>query len=172
MGGTIVALELAVDRPAIAGALLSGGVLTSSGTPRIVGAILGFIGRLAPRLPLVKLNAAHVSRDPEVVRRYEADPLVYHGRIRAGLAAAMARAVRHVEAHASAIAMPLLIMHGAEDLLAAPEGSRLLFDAVSSSDKTLKLYDGLHHEILNEPEQGQVVADMAAWMDARTSNPS
>jgi alpha-beta hydrolase superfamily lysophospholipase len=167
MGGTIVALELAVDQPAIAGAMLSGGVLPSSGAPRIVRAILALVGRLFPKLPLVKLNAAHVSRDPEVVRRYEEDPLVYRGRIRAGMIAAMGRAVQRIDRDARTITLPMLIMHGTEDLLAAPEGSQRLFDAISSSDKTLKMYEGLHHEILNEPEQEQVIADTAAWLDAR-----
>ena len=169
MGGTIVTLELAVDKPQLAGALLSGGVLTSAGTPRIVRAIVGLFGRLFPKLPIVKLDAAHVSRDPAVVERYEHDPLVFRGRIRAGIIAAMGRAVRRIERDAGAIALPMLIMHGTEDLLASPDGSKLLFDAIASSDKTLKVYDGLHHEILNEPEQDQVIADMAAWMDARSS---
>jgi acylglycerol lipase len=168
MGGTIVTLELAVDHPQLAGAMLSGGVLTSSGTPRIVRAIFGLLGRLFPRLPLVKLKAEHVSRDPDVVRRYEEDPLVYRGRIRAGLAAAMGRAVRRIERDAPSISVPLLIMHGAADELAPPEGSSLLYERVASADKTLKLYDGLYHEILNEPERDQVVADIAAWLDARS----
>jgi len=168
MGGTIVTLELTVDRPHLAGALLSGGVLTSAGTPRIVRAIFGLLGRIFPRLPLIKLNATSVSRDPEVVRRYEEDPLVYHGRVKAGLVAAMGRAVRRIERDSKSIALPILIMSGTEDLLASPDGSRQLFDAVVSSDKTLKLYDGLHHEILNEPEQDQVIADIADWMDSRS----
>jgi alpha-beta hydrolase superfamily lysophospholipase len=169
MGGTIVTLELVVDRATLAGALLSGGVLTSSRAPLLARMILALLGRLLPKLPIVKLNAAHVSRDPEVVERYEHDPLVYHGRVRAGLIAAMGRAVRRIERDAGVIALPMLIMHGTEDLLASPDGSRALFDAISSSDKTLKMYDGLHHEILNEPEQDQVIADIAAWLDARSA---
>ncbi len=169
MGGTIATLALIVDHAQLDGVLLSGGVLTSSGTPRIVGAIVGLLGRLFPRLPLIKLKAAHVSRDPEVVRRYEGDPLVYRGRIRAGLAAAMGRAVRRIERDASSITLPLLIMHGTEDQLASPEGSRVLHERIASADKTLKLYAGLHHEILNEPEQDQVIADIADWLDARTT---
>ena len=168
MGGTIVTLELAVDRPQLSGALLSGGVLTSAGTPRVMRIIVGLLARFLPKLPLVKLNAEHVSRDPEVVRRYVDDPLVFHGRVKAGLAAAMGRAVRRIERDSKSIALPILIMHGTEDLLPSPDGSRQLFDAVASADKTLKLYEGLHHEILNEPEQDQVIADMADWMDARS----
>jgi alpha-beta hydrolase superfamily lysophospholipase len=169
MGGAIVTLELAVDHPALAGALLSGAVLPSAGPPRVVTAIVGLVGRLLPRLPLVKLDAAHVSRDPDVVARYVDDPLVFHGRVRAGLIAAMGRAIRRIERDARSIALPVLIMHGADDKLASPEGSRLLYDRISSQDKTLTVYEGLHHEILNEPEQDRVIADIAAWLDARTA---
>jgi lysophospholipase len=42
-------------------------------------------------------------------------------------------------------------------------------ERASSKDKTLKLYEGLYHEILNEPEKEQVIADIIAWLDARTS---
>jgi alpha-beta hydrolase superfamily lysophospholipase len=170
MGGAIVALELAVGRPRLAGALLSGAVLPSPARGgRLARTIIGLIGRLFPRLPLIKLNAEHVSRDPDVVRRYDQDPLVYRGRIRAGMVAAMGRAVRYIEKHGASIDAPILIMHGTQDQLASPEGSQRLFDAIASSDKTLKLYEGLHHEILNEPEQAQVISDIVEWMDARSS---
>ena len=65
------------------------------------------------------------------------------------------------------ITLPLLILHGTADRLADPDGSQMIYDGVSSTDKTLKLYDGLYHEIFNEPEQEQVLADMAAWLEER-----
>ena len=58
-------------------------------------------------------------------------------------------------------------MHGTADRIAAPAGSQSLYDGASSTDKTLKMYDGLFHELVNEPEKEQVLADMTAWMDAR-----
>jgi len=167
MGGAIVALLLAVGHPALRGALLSGAAISSEGTPRIVRAIIALLGRIAPRLPLVKLKAADVSRDPAVVEQYDTDPLVYHGRVRAGLAAAMSRGIRRIERDAPSITLPLLIMHGTADALANPAGSIALHERAGTSDKTLKLYDGLAHEILNEPEKDRVIADIASWLDAR-----
>jgi alpha-beta hydrolase superfamily lysophospholipase len=169
MGGAIVALLLVVDRPAVRGAMLSGAVVTSSGMPRVVRAIYKLIGRIAPRLPLTKLKAADVSRDPDVVARYDSDPLVYRGRMRAGLVAATVRATERIDRDAPSIATPMLIMHGAADALAKPDGAKALYERIASSDKTLKLYDGLYHEILNEPEKDQVIADILAWLDARSS---
>jgi lysophospholipase len=58
-------------------------------------------------------------------------------------------------------------MHGTEDALTDPGGSEHLYARAGSTDKTLKLYEGLHHEILNEPEQDMVIADIVSWLNAR-----
>jgi len=166
MGGCIAALWLAVDRPPLSGALLSGPALTS-GAPNPLGPVLRWLGRVAPALPLMRLRAEQVSRDPAVVRRYEADPLVYHGRMKAGLLSAMLRAIERIDRDAARIDAPLLLMHGSDDALTSPEGSRRLHERVSSADRTLKVYQGLFHEILNEPEQDQVLGDIVAWIQAR-----
>jgi alpha-beta hydrolase superfamily lysophospholipase len=65
------------------------------------------------------------------------------------------------------ISLPILIMHGTADRLSDPNGSQMLYDGVSSRDKTLKLYDGFYHEIFNEPGHEQVFVDMEAWLVAR-----
>jgi alpha-beta hydrolase superfamily lysophospholipase len=172
MGGGIVALMLCVDRPIVRGVLLSGAVLPGQITigSRIQGWIARVLGRLAPRFPMVKLAAADVSRDPEEVAKYDSDPMIYRGRIRAGLAAAMTRAIERIRRDTPQITMPLLIMHGTADALANPENSQAFHDRVGSTDKMLKLYEGLYHEILNEPERDLVIADIAAWMDARSAS--
>jgi len=165
MGGAIVALYAIERRPAVRGIVLSGpAVMTDGG----VGAwLLRAVGRLLPRLPLVKLDAAAVSRDPEVVRRYDDDPLVYRGRVKAGLVAAMLDAGRRISAGASALQVPVLFMHGREDRLAPVATSETLFGAAPPKDKTLKVYDALYHEIFNEPERDAVLSDAIAWLDAR-----
>jgi alpha-beta hydrolase superfamily lysophospholipase len=62
------------------------------------------------------------------------------------------------------INLPILIMHGTADRLSDPEGSQMLYERLSSKDKTLKLYKGFYHEIFNEPGHEQVFADMEAWL--------
>ena len=59
-------------------------------------------------------------------------------------------------------------MHGGADELTPPSGSRAVDDLASSDDKTLHIYDGLRHEILNEPEQDRVLDEMVAWLNARS----
>ena len=171
MGGAIVALALCVEPPDVGGTMLSGAVLPVEGGfgARIQRWIALALGKLMPRLPTVKLKSSDVSRDPEQVAKYDSDPLNYRGRIRAGLAAAMTRALDRIKRDAPQITMPLLIMHGTADALAQPDGSIAFHERVGSADKTLKLYEGLFHEILNEPERDQVIADIAAWLDARAA---
>ena len=168
MGGTIVTLEAIERAPVVDGLILSGPALTANGASPILARIVLLLGRFLPRLRLRKLDAAAVSRDPAVVAAYESDPLVDRGKMYVGLAAAIMRAQRVIDRDVARIRLPLLVMHGTEDQLANPQGSRSLHERASSPDKTLHLYAGLAHEIFNEPEQGEVLADLLAWLDART----
>ena len=124
------------------------------------------ISAILPKLPVIKLESADISKDPRVVEAYDNDPLNYRGGILARTGAEILNATKKITSQASSISLPILIMHGSSDKLADVSGSEMLYDQVSSSDKTLKLYEGLYHEILNEPEQDQVKADMIAWLDA------
>ncbi len=170
MGGLIVALMIAGETHELTCAVLSGPVLRAAGGPaRLVELLFRALSRLFPKLPLAKLDSAKVSRDPAVVAAYDGDPLVYRGRIKLGLIGAMMRAVRAMQSKMKDVTLPLLIVHGAEDGLADPEGSRLLHERARSSDKTLRIYDGLYHEIFNEPERDQVLSDVIAWLDERVA---
>ena len=157
MGGGVVLNYLVARRPSLDGVLLSGA------------------GMLNPRPPVDPaapapgpLPASTVSRDPAVVAAYESDPLVYRGLPNPHRMQASQRAYDRIQAGMHAIALPLLIMHGTADLLVPYQGSEQLFEVAASNDKTLRLYAGLYHEILNEPERGLVLADMLAWLDARS----
>ena len=70
---------------------------------------------------------------------------------------------------ASALQNPLLVMHGAGDRLSDPAGSRQLYELAQSKDKLLKLFAGFKHEIMNEPDQAQVLFDICDWLDARSA---
>jgi alpha-beta hydrolase superfamily lysophospholipase len=122
---------------------------------------------LAPQLGVLQLDASGISRDPEVVRRYSEDPLVYHGKISARSVAQLFAAMETVQRRAGDITLPLLILHGEADSMAAAEGSKLLYQRAASSDKELHIYPGLYHEIFNEPEQSQIFAELLAWLEAR-----
>ena len=98
---------------------------------------------------------------------YENDPLVYRGKVTARLVTELFAAMSRVQDEAAKIRLPMLIMHGAEDTLTSVGGSKLLHERISSGDKQIIIYDGLHHEILNELERPTVVGDMLQWLEPR-----
>lgn len=169
LGGGLVARYL-IDRDlkGIAGAMVSGAlVAVGSSIPPILVHITKILGTLAPNLPVLKLDNSTVSRDPLVVEKYDTDPLNFRDKIQARTGAELNSALQYIQANMHRITLPILIMQGSEDRLVDPAGSHLLYEKVASKDKSLKIYEGLYHEILNEPEKETVMVDMRAWVQAR-----
>jgi alpha-beta hydrolase superfamily lysophospholipase len=133
----------------------------------LLGRVAKTMGAIAPGLPLQALDASAVSRDPAVVDAYNTDPLVYHGKIPGGVARVLLLVGETMPQRAPSLTAPLLVVHGSDDRLIPAEGSRLLVDAVGSTDVELKIYPGLYHEVFNEPEQEQVLDDVVGWLNAR-----
>ena len=88
------------------------------------------------------------------------------------LGAELLSAMQRITAEAGRISLPLLLVQGAEDRLVEPSGAQMLYDKASSRDKTLKVYDGLYHEVFNEPERDLVFGDVEDWLEARVCQPS
>jgi alpha-beta hydrolase superfamily lysophospholipase len=130
-------------------------------------AIAKILGSLVPALTLPSgLDPATISRDPAVVQKYVNDPLV-HDKLSAGLGKTMLSGIEYCFTHAEEIEPPLLLMHGADDRLVYASGSKEFAELAGETnpDVTLKLWDGLHHEIHNEPEQANVFRFMIEWLD-------
>jgi len=173
MGGLISASFLLEHQQEFAGCVLSGPALASDvGPPGWLLAVNRVLAKVLPKLGMLQLDATAVSRDPEVVAAYLADPLIFKGKITSRLINEMFRTMQQVTDGAPGIRLPMLIMHGEADALVSPSGSRQLYELLGSTDKTLKIYPDLYHEIFNEPEQQQVLDDMLAWLEAhRTATP-
>jgi alpha-beta hydrolase superfamily lysophospholipase len=92
--------------------------------------------------------------------------MVYTGKITARLGAEMLRTMQEVTDNAARIKLPLTILQGSEDILIDPRGAQLLYESVSSEDKSIKIYEGLYHEVFNEPEHDQVLNDVQKWIEA------
>ena len=169
MGGLIATLFLVERQQAFVAAALSGPAILPAEPPsRFTVWISRFLSRFFPRLGVLSLDSNGVSRDPQVVAAYQADPLVYGGKIGARLGKEFMDAMAVAQADAPKIRLPILIQHGEADRLTAPAGSRYLFEHVSSKDKRLEIYPGLFHEIYNEPERDAVLGDLIAWFDAHS----
>jgi lysophospholipase len=168
MGGTISVSYAMRHQDRLAGLILSGALAALDAAPPPVRVIAKVLSALTPRLPVIAVDASHVSRDPAVVRAYEDDPLVHHRKLPARTVAELAAAVESFPADAPTITIPTLILYGTSDKLAPPEGSRMLAERIGASDKSAKAYEGLYHEILNEPEQERVLDDICAWLEERS----
>jgi alpha-beta hydrolase superfamily lysophospholipase len=166
MGGLISATYLLSNQSRFAACVLSGPAIKAAEEPSaFLKAISGFLSRFFPKLGVLELDSNGVSRDPQVVAAYLADPLVYNGKMGARLAAEMLNNMTKIQQNAGQISLPILMLHGEKDSLAAAEGSKFLDSQISSSDKTLIIYPELFHEIFNEPEKDQVLNDMTDWLD-------
>ena len=125
------------------------------------------LGVVAPGLPVQELELSAISRDPAVVEAYNNDPLVYHGRVPAGLGRALLQVGETMPQRAPSLSAPLLVVHGSADRLIPVDGSQRLVECVGSTDVELKIYPGLYHEVFNEPERAQVLDDVVSWITAR-----
>lgn len=166
MGGCVLAYSLVTRTLPLKGAILSAAALKPGDdiSPFLVK-ISSVLGAILPKLPTVKLDPTAISRDEEVVKNYEADPLIFHDKLPARTGAQMIKAMKTIMQKAAAIQLPILVLHGTADRLTNVEGSKAFFANVTSKDKQLKLYENLYHEIMNEPEKEQVIADISDWLE-------
>ena len=131
-------------------------------------ALLGkLVGSVLPDLPIEQIDPDAISRDPAVVADYKADPLVYRGKIPAGIGKALLMISETMPRLAAKITVPLLVVHGGEDRLVSATGSERLVACVASNDVELKIYPQLYHEVFNEPERDRVLDDVTDWIVAR-----
>lgn len=159
MGG-LVATRLALDvGPRLRGLVLSGAAV---GDPEGIAGLLD----LDP-LPEVALDSALLSRDPQVARDYDGDPLNYRGPFRRETLRTLTDGAREVRGRWGELATPVLVLHGGDDAIVPPAASEDLHAGVSSLDRSLEILPGLRHEILNEPEGPEVVRRIAAWIAER-----
>jgi alpha-beta hydrolase superfamily lysophospholipase len=167
MGGAIVAMLAITRPPKVQGLILSApAVLIAGGVFPILRRLASLVSILWPTLRVTRMGCRFISRDPAVVEAFRNDPLVFHGRFPVRTGAEILRAAKRIQAGASRINLPLLVLHGTGDIVTDPRGSRLLVTRAASSSKTLQLYTGLYHEVLSEPEREQVLADVLEWLDA------
>jgi alpha-beta hydrolase superfamily lysophospholipase len=168
MGGGIV-FAYGVEHPDdYAMMVLSGpAVYSQDAVSSFMIGVAKVLGSVLPGLPIEDLPADAVSRDPEVVAAYEADPMVHHGKLPAGIAKALLKVGETMPQRAAALAAPLLVVHGGKDKLIPVEGSRRLMECVGPIDAHLKVYPELYHEVFNEPERAVVLDDVVSWIEVR-----
>lgn len=165
MGALEVISLLGSRRPRVSGAVCSGApLLVGVGRARL--RLAGVLSKLAPRMRIpAGIDPASLSRDVAVQRAYRLDPAIPKT-LTARLAAELFGAVGRALDLAPKVEVPLLLLHGEADELCAAEGSRRFHERVEPGRSALRIYAGLRHEILNEPEREKVLGDAEAWIRA------
>jgi alpha-beta hydrolase superfamily lysophospholipase len=170
MGGAIVARLTLCRRPAIRGLILSAAALRiADNVFPVLRKLARLMSRVWPRLRLVRLGSRMLSRDPQVVADFRSDPLVYHGKFPVRTGAEILDAAQGIQGQMESIEVPLLILHGTGDRITDPRGSWELYTRARSADKTLRLYQGLYHDLLHEPEWGKISDEILDWLGQRGS---
>lgn len=169
--GGLLSLSYALQYSAgLNGVIVTGAALRSPlQEQKVKVAMANVLGSLLPTVTLPSgLDATTISRDADIVRKYTNDPLV-HDKTSLGLGKAAIKAIEYCFAHAKEFKPPLLIMHGAADKLTFSSGSEDFAKLASENnqDVTLKLWEGLYHEVHNEPEKAEVLKVMIEWLEKR-----
>ncbi len=167
LGGLII-LDYVLHQPeGLRGVIVSAPAVGSVGVSPILLQVSRVLSRVWPTFSLeTGLDVKGISRDPQEVQAYQNDPLV-HGKGTARLATEVMDTAVYCQENAHTLQLPLLMIHGAADIITSPADSRRFFDNVSGSDKTYIAYDGGFHESHNDIHYQQVVADISAWLMAR-----
>ena len=136
--------------------------------PDFALAVVKGLSHIAPHAHVLKLKNEEFSRDQAVVDAMNADPLIAHEVQPTRTVAELVRADERLKKEFPQITLPLLILHGTADKVTNPKGSQFFYETAGSSDKTLKLYDGHVHDLLNDLGRETVMSDIVDWIGARS----
>ena len=165
-GGVVSCVYTLEHQPELAG-LICESFAFQVAAPDFALAVVKGLSHIVPHVHVLKLPFADFSRDPAVVQAMNEDPLIANEVQPTNTVAELVRADERLEREFSLITLPVLILHGTADKVTNPNGSRLFFEKAGSADKTLKLYDGHVHDLLNDLDKQVVMADIIEWLDAR-----
>ncbi|MGI9134189.1 MAG: lysophospholipase [Rhodoferax sp.] len=171
--GGLLTLKYAIElQHKVDAVVLSGPGVSLNAASALLKLTSRVLSVLAPRLGLLQLQPADMSRDVAEVAAYAADPLNFHGKVPARIGGEALGFLADLPARLRKVTLPLLALHGKADALAGVEGSEMVVRTVQSQDKTLLVYDGALHEIFHElaPERARVMADLAQWIAARSAS--
>jgi alpha-beta hydrolase superfamily lysophospholipase len=168
--GGLVVLDYALRNPAgLAGVIAAAPPLGRVGVPPVLMALGRVLSRVLPRFSLeVGMDLTGLARDPAVVETVLADPL-FHRRGTARLSTEVTAAIDRVQQEASDWAVPLLILHGSDDRMVPPDGSRRFFAKVGHPDRTFREYPGAYHGLFADVNYPEVLRDLEQWVDAHLS---
>ena len=167
MGGTLVLNYVIRRSPGVKGVFVTSPWLLLKNKPsKFLISIIRILSEVFPNLTIStgsSSGADRISRDKEVVKDYLNDPLI-HNRISLKMIISLQDAAAFALKNASKLKLPLLLMHGSSDQITDPEGSKQ-FSESNRNSFTLKIWEGLYHEMYNEPEKEEVFNYLMNWIN-------
>lgn len=137
--------------------------------PDFAIAALRGLSHLFPHAHVLRLKNEDFSRDQAVVDFMNNDPLIADEVQPTKTIQQLSLADERLKTEISTIKLPLLILHGTADKATRPEGSQYFYDNASSTDKTLKFYEGHYHDLLNDTGREKVMNDILNWLDNKVN---
>jgi acylglycerol lipase len=167
--GGVVSCLYALDHQSELAGLICESFAFQTPAPDFALAVLKGLSHLAPHAHVLHLKNEDFSRDPKAVQIMNEDPFIAHETQPTRTVAELVRADELLKAGFGMITLPTLILHGTADKAAKASGSQLFYEKAGSLDKTLKLYDGYYHDLLNDLGKEQVMADIKGWIATHIS---
>ncbi|XP_009783533.1 uncharacterized protein LOC107794937 isoform X4 [Nicotiana tabacum] len=170
--GAAIVLKASLDpkvRARICGVVLTSPAVGVQPAHPIFTALAPVVSFLMPRFQFSAANkeGVTVSRDPKVLLAKYSDPLVFTGAIRVRTGYEILRITANLQQNLSSFTIPFLVLHGTDDAVTDPEASKKLYAEALSTDKNIKLYDGLLHDLLFEPEREEIMKEIIVWLSQR-----
>lgn len=169
--GSVIALCYVERHPEGIKALVLSGTGAGSGpaVPKFLQSLTKVLSKILPGIPVKSpLPPEFISRDPETVKAYVDDPMVYNV-ITPRLGEQLNTYIVLNARDAHKVKLPVLIQYGSQDT--SFSGQEDLYTALGSADKTIKRYQGLKHEVYNEliEDRKVVLGDLHTWLDNHLS---
>lgn len=167
MGG-LISISYALEKPAgLAGAIISSPALGTHPEfkpPLLLKLMVSILSRLAPRLLVDSdLDTNAVSRDPDVVQAYIDDPLISQ-KVSARWYGEIMKAMKRAYKNAGSLRIPVLLMQSGADRLVDPDAPRTWQEVTPEGLVDLLVWEGLYHEMFNEPEKDRVREKVLEWL--------
>jgi len=167
--GGVVSCLYAIDHQSELAGLICESFAFKVPAPDFALAVFKGLAHVAPHAHVLHLKNEDFSRDPAVVAAMNADTLIAHETQPTQTLAEMVRADERLEKEFPRITLPLFVLHGTHDKATKPSGSQQFYDTAGSQDKTIKLYDGGYHDLLNDTDRDVVLSDVSGWIEKRLS---
>lgn len=167
LGGLIAAASVAGDQTNIAGVVLSAPLLLIAAPPHL-RAIASVFAVLAPGLRLLPASdASAISRIGSEVEAYKNDPMISALSVPAKLGATAISVAEEAWRRYPQWTAPALVLHGEQDTLTDPNGSKRFVEMIGAKDKKLELYPDGRHELLNDLDRDAAMGAISAWLSER-----